>query len=46
MIADGKAPYHQVITHGFIVAGDGKKISKSDGKPQTDSYDNRLALIS
>ena len=43
MIADGKAPYSQVITHGFIVAGDGKKISKSDGKPQTaDSYVNRF----
>ncbi|MEK9983974.1 MAG: class I tRNA ligase family protein, partial [Opitutae bacterium] len=43
MIADGEAPYSQVITHGFIVAGDGKKISKSDGKPQTaDSYVNRF----
>ncbi|MBT4225086.1 MAG: class I tRNA ligase family protein, partial [Opitutae bacterium] len=43
MIADGHPPYRQVITHGFIVAGDGKKISKSDGKPQTaDSYINRF----
>jgi isoleucyl-tRNA synthetase len=43
MIADGHPPYKQVITHGFIVAGDGKKISKSDGKPQTaDSYINRF----
>lgn len=32
----GKAPYKQVITHGFVVGQDRKKISKSsDGKPQT-----------
>lgn len=31
----GKAPYKQVITHGFIVDENRKKISKSDGKPQT-----------
>ena len=43
IIADGQPPYKQVITHGFIVAGDGKKISKSDGKPQTaDSYVDRF----
>jgi isoleucyl-tRNA synthetase len=28
-----------VVTHGFVVDGNGRKISKSDGKPQTaDSY--------
>lgn len=38
-IAKGKAPYKKVITHGFIVNEDRKKISKSDAKPQTaDSY--------
>ena len=43
MIADGKPPYKQVLTHGFIVGGDGKKISKSDGKPQTaDGYVNEF----
>ncbi|MBE6414126.1 MAG: isoleucine--tRNA ligase [Verrucomicrobiaceae bacterium] len=31
----GKAPYKRVITHGFIVDEHRKKISKSDGKPQT-----------
>ncbi len=35
MLADGKPPYEQIITHGFIVGQNGKKISKSDGKPQT-----------
>jgi isoleucyl-tRNA synthetase len=35
MLADGKPPYKQVVTHGFIVGQDGKKVSKSDGKPQT-----------
>ena len=39
MIAFGEAPYKRVVTHGFVVDGDGRKISKSDGKPQTaDSY--------
>ncbi len=33
--AKGKAPYRRVITHGFIVDENRKKISKSDGKPQT-----------
>tara|TARA_B100001248_G_C27399840_1_gene469215 strand:+ start:21100 stop:23922 length:2823 start_codon:yes stop_codon:yes gene_type:complete len=38
-IADGDVPYKSIITHGFVVGGDKKKISKSDGKPQTaDSY--------
>jgi len=27
----GKAPYHTVLTHGFIVDGEGKKMSKSQG---------------
>jgi isoleucyl-tRNA synthetase len=39
MIAFEKAPYKRVLTHGFVVDGNGRKISKSDGKPQTaDSY--------
>ena len=39
MIAYGSAPYKRVLTHGFVVDGNGRKISKSDGKPQTaDSY--------
>jgi len=33
--AFGGAPYKTVITHGFIVDQNRKKISKSDGKPQT-----------
>ena len=38
----GKAPYKQVITHGFIVDQNRKKISKSDGKPHTaDMYVNK-----
>ena len=28
---DGKAPYKQVLTHGFVVDGEGKKMSKSLG---------------
>lgn len=38
------APYREIVTHGFIVRGDGTKISKSDthGKPQTsDAYIQR-----
>jgi isoleucyl-tRNA synthetase len=27
----GRPPYHQVVTHGFIVADDGRKMSKSLG---------------
>ncbi|QXD22865.1 isoleucine--tRNA ligase [Opitutia bacterium ISCC 51] len=42
MAAEGKPPYKEIVTHGFIVRGDGTKISKSDnkgGKPQTsDAY--------
>ncbi len=39
----GEAPYKKVITHGFIVDEQRKKISKSsDGKPQTaDMYVNQ-----
>lgn len=35
---DGKAPYREVLTHGFTVDGDGHKMSKSIGnivEPQT-----------
>ncbi len=28
---DGKAPYKQVLTHGFVVDGEGRKMSKSLG---------------
>jgi isoleucyl-tRNA synthetase len=43
VINDGEAPYKAVLTHGFIVGEDGKKISKSDGKPQTaDDYVNKF----
>ncbi len=28
---DGKPPYRQVLTHGFVVDGDGRKMSKSLG---------------
>jgi len=39
MVAYQKAPYRHILTHGFVVDGNGRKISKSDGKPQTaDSY--------
>ncbi len=42
VVADKSAPYKQIITHGFIVGQDGKKISKSDGKPLTaDLYVNK-----
>ena len=38
----GRAPYKKVITHGFIVDQNRKKISKSDGKPHTaDMYVNK-----
>jgi isoleucyl-tRNA synthetase len=43
VINDGEAPYGTVLTHGFIVGENGKKISKSDGKPQTaDDYVNKF----
>lgn len=31
VVADGKAPYQTLLTHGFIVKEDGTKLSKSDG---------------
>ena len=31
MATRGEAPYRQVITHGFTVDAEGKKISKSQG---------------
>jgi isoleucyl-tRNA synthetase len=43
VVHDGRAPYKEVLTHGFVVGEDKKKISKSDGKPQTaDDYVNRF----
>ena len=27
----GRAPYRQILTHGFVIAGDGRKMSKSLG---------------
>ena len=27
----GRAPYREILTHGFVVAGDGRKMSKSLG---------------
>ena len=39
MVSAKAPPYRRILTHGFVVNGEGKKISKSDGKPQTaDSY--------
>lgn len=39
MVNEGKPPYKQVLTHGFIVNEDRQKISKSGEKPQTsDGY--------
>jgi isoleucyl-tRNA synthetase len=39
MTSFDSVPYKRILTHGFVVDGDGRKISKSDGKPQTaDSY--------
>jgi isoleucyl-tRNA synthetase len=31
MATEGKAPYKQVLTHGFVLDGDGRKMSKSLG---------------
>lgn len=31
LLTDGKAPYRTVLTHGFVVDGSGKKMSKSAG---------------
>ncbi len=39
MVSRKAPPFRRILTHGFVVSGEGKKISKSDGKPQTaDSY--------
>jgi len=39
IVSEQASPYRRILTHGFVVNGEGKKISKSDGKPQTaDSY--------
>lgn len=40
---DGKAPFKTILTHGFVVDENKKKVSKSDNKPQTaDDYVNRF----
>jgi isoleucyl-tRNA synthetase len=31
LLTDARAPYRTVLTHGFVVDGDGKKMSKSSG---------------
>jgi isoleucyl-tRNA synthetase len=39
LATDGAPPYRAVLTHGFVVDENGRKLSKSDGKPQTaDDY--------
>jgi len=39
LATNGAPPYRTVLTHGFVVDESGRKISKSDGKPQTaDDY--------
>jgi isoleucyl-tRNA synthetase len=39
LATDAAPPYKAVLTHGFVVDEKGKKLSKSDGKPQTaDDY--------
>ncbi len=39
LATEGAPPYRGVLTHGFVVDENGRKISKSDGKPQTaDDY--------
>jgi len=39
LATDAAPPYRAVLTHGFVVDEGGRKISKSDGKPQTaDDY--------
>jgi isoleucyl-tRNA synthetase len=42
LINSGQAPYRAVLTHGFIVGEDRKKVSKSSDKPQSaDDYVDR-----
>jgi len=39
LATDAAPPYRGVLTHGFVVDENGRKLSKSDGKPQTaDDY--------
>ena len=39
LVDEGVAPYKTVLTHGFFVDENRKKVSKSDGSPQTaDAY--------
>lgn len=40
---NGRAPFRTILTHGFVVDENKKKVSKSDNKPQTaDDYVNRF----
>jgi isoleucyl-tRNA synthetase len=40
---NGLAPFRTVLTHGFVVDENGRKVSKSDSKPQTaDDYVNKF----
>jgi isoleucyl-tRNA synthetase len=43
IIAFGDAPYRRVLTHGFIVGEDGKKISKSGQYEKPPTSDNFIA---
>lgn len=43
IIAQGAAPYKAVLTHGFIVGEDGKKISKSGQYEKPPTSDNFVA---
>ena len=43
VIAAGGAPYKTVLTHGFIVGEDGKKISKSGSYEKPPTSDNYIA---
>ncbi len=43
VIAHGGAPYKTVLTHGFIVGKDGKKISKSGQYEKPPTSDNYIA---
>ncbi len=43
VIAYGSAPYRSVLTHGFIVGEDGKKISKSGQYEKPPTSDNFIA---
>ncbi|MDX2187884.1 MAG: isoleucine--tRNA ligase [Opitutaceae bacterium] len=43
VITEGGAPYKRVLTHGFIVGEDGKKISKSGQYEKPPTSDNYIA---